>query len=67
MKTFHYKAHTAEAQNFRDIAEKLLTHVFENKDMDFQLIVDDGDMDVWRYTFTVKAEYLKNIKQLKNN
>lgn len=49
MKTIHYKNYVGSKQKSEDVAKEILTEIFENKDQDVKLLVDNGNGDVWIY------------------
>ena len=66
MKSIHYNNHVTSKSN-PDFAKLILREILENVDGQFQISVDDGDGDIWKYTIYVECEKINHITQIKEN
>lgn len=67
MKHLHYLNHSSTKKDPKDFALSLFNAVLETGEGQITMSVDDGDGDIWKYTINIDVEYLKNVKQIKEN
>lgn len=66
MKALHYNNSSADWTDKKVLAVKLL-HTIMSQPGVFDLIVDDGDGDVWRYRISVECDRLENVQHISEN
>lgn len=48
-------------------AMSVFLEITNNKEGEFQISIDDGDGDIWKYTVTIDYERVKTVTQITEN
>lgn len=67
MKSLHFNNHTSSLQDMEKFAMKVFLEVTNNKEGVFQMSIDDGDGDIWKYTIVVDCDRVKEVTQITEN
>lgn len=67
MKNLHFNNHISSLQDMEKFAMKVFLEITNNKEGEFQMSIDDGDGDVWKYTITIDHERIKTVTQITEN
>lgn len=67
MKSLHFNNHISSLQDMEKFAMKVFLEVTNNKEGVFQISIDDGDGDVWKYTIVVDCGRVKEVQQITEN
>lgn len=74
MNNLHFNNHISSLQDMERslqdmerFAMKVFLEITNNKQGIFQISIDDGDGDVWKYTITIDVDRVKEVQQITEN
>lgn len=67
MKSLHFNNHISSLQDMQKFAMNVFLEITNNKGGEFQISIDDGDGDVYKYTITIDYERVKTVTQITEN
>lgn len=67
MKNLHLNNSSKSQQSIDKFAMNVFLEITNNKEGEFQISIDDGDGDVWKYTVSIHYERVNTVTQITEN